>query len=171
MCIRPEIASKIQAEIDAQVGRDRIPTLHDRSVLPYTDAVLQEVIRYYPVFPLGLEHVASEDIEARGYRIKKGTILEGNIWAIMHDPTLYPDPYTFNPERYLKERPETDPRRFLFGFGRRVCPGQHVANNGAFVMGAAFLSVFNISASEETMKKAENCANEPWKMFKPYGGM
>ncbi|CAE6486135.1 unnamed protein product [Rhizoctonia solani] len=171
MSIRSEIASKVQAEIDAQIGRDRIPTLHDRSVLPYTDAVLQEVIRFYPVFPLGLEHVASEEIEVRGYKIKKGTILEGNIWAIMHDPTLYLDPYTFNPERYLKERPETDPRRFLFGFGRRVCPGQHVANNGAFVMGAAFLSVFNISASEETMKKAESCANEPWKMFKAYGAM
>ncbi|CAE6464362.1 unnamed protein product [Rhizoctonia solani] len=171
MCIRPEIAAKIQAEIDTQIGRDRIPTLHDRSVLPYTDAVLQEVIRYYPVFPLGLEHVASEDIEVRGYTIKKGTILEGNIWAIMHDPALYPDPYKFDPERYLKDQPETDPRRFMFGFGRRVCPGQHVANNGAFVMAAAFLSVFNITASDETMKKVESCRNEPWKMFTPYGAL
>lgn len=53
MCIRPEIAAKVQAEIDAQVGRDRIPALSDREVLPYTEAVLQEVIRFYPVFPLG----------------------------------------------------------------------------------------------------------------------
>ena len=53
MCIHPEIASKVQAEIDSQVGRDRIPTLGDQDVLPYTDAVLKEVIRCYPVFPLG----------------------------------------------------------------------------------------------------------------------
>ncbi|KAH7335057.1 hypothetical protein B0J17DRAFT_720577 [Rhizoctonia solani] len=44
----------------------------------------------------GLEHMARENIELRGYKIKKGTILEGNIWVLMHDPALYPDPYTFN---------------------------------------------------------------------------
>lgn len=53
MSIQPDIAARVQAEIDAAVGRDRLPTLHDRDVLPYTDAVLQEVIRFYPVFPLG----------------------------------------------------------------------------------------------------------------------
>ena len=53
MCIYPEIASKVRAEIDSQIGRDRIPTLNDQAVLPYTDAVLKEVIRFYPVFPLG----------------------------------------------------------------------------------------------------------------------
>lgn len=53
MSIRPDVAAKVKAEIDAQVGRDRIPNLHDREILPYTDAVLQEVIRFYPVFPLG----------------------------------------------------------------------------------------------------------------------
>lgn len=61
MCIRPEIALKVQAEIDIQVGRDRIPTLHDRDVLPYTDAVLQEVIRFYPVFPLGTPSFLERD--------------------------------------------------------------------------------------------------------------
>ncbi|CAE6404087.1 unnamed protein product [Rhizoctonia solani] len=171
MCIYPDIASKVQAEIDAQVGRDRIPTLNDQSILTYTDAVLKEVIRSYPVFPLGLEHHASEDIEVRGYRIKKGTIIEGNIWALMHDPTMYPDPFAFNPDRFLKSTPEADPRRFLFGFGRRICPGQHVANNSALTMCAAFMSVFNIVASQETRSKAAQCAREPWKMMKPYGPM
>ncbi|EUC55162.1 cytochrome P450 family protein [Rhizoctonia solani AG-3 Rhs1AP] len=171
MCIHPETASKVQAEIDSQVGRDRIPTLSDQNVLPYTDAVLKEVIRCYPVFPLGLDHCAREDIEVRGYRIKKGTIIEGNIWALMHDPLMYPDPFTFNPDRFLKSAPNTDPRRFLFGFGRRVCPGQHVANNSAFTMCAAFMSVFNIAASQETKNKADQCAREPWKMMKPYGPM
>ncbi|KDN46076.1 hypothetical protein RSAG8_04583, partial [Rhizoctonia solani AG-8 WAC10335] len=171
MCIHPEIASKVQAEIDTQVGRDRIPTPNDHGVLTYTDAVLKEVIRFYPVFPLGLDHCAREDIEVRGYRIRKGTIIEGNIWALMHDSVMYPDPYNFNPDRFLKSTPDTDPRRFLFGFGRRVCPGQHVANNSALTMCAAFMSVFDIVASQETTNKAAQCAREPWKMMKPYGPM
>ncbi|CAE6536049.1 unnamed protein product, partial [Rhizoctonia solani] len=171
MCIHLEIASKVQAEIDTQVGRDRIPTLDDQGVLTYTDAVLKEVIRFYPVFPLGLEHRASGDIEVRGYRVKKGTIIEGNIWALMHDPVLYPDPNTFNPDRFLKSTPDTDPRRFLFGFGRRICSGQHVANNSTLTMCAAFMGVFDISASSETANKATQCSREPWKMMKPYGPM
>ena len=169
MCTHPDVAAKVQAEIDAQVGRDRIPTLEDRKVMPYMEAVLQEVIRFYPVFPLGLEHCASEDFELRGYKIKKGTIIEGNIWALTRDPNLYPNPTTFDPTRFLKPTPDLDPRRFFFGFGRRVCPGQHVTNNGAFTMCAGFMSVFTISASEETKRAMDKFKGEEWKMFMPYG--
>ncbi|KAG8706260.1 hypothetical protein FRC09_002500 [Ceratobasidium sp. 395] len=169
MSIRPHIAAKVQAEIDAQVGRDRLPTLNDRESMPYTDAVLQEVIRCYPIFAFGLEHCASEDLQVRGYTIKKGTTIEANIRALMYEPSTYPDPHTFNPDRFLKQNPDTDPRRFLFGFGRRVCPGQHVANNGAFTMCAAFMSVFNIVAGEDTMREVEKYGQDLWKMFTPYG--
>lgn len=169
MSIYPDVAARIQAEIDAQVGRERLPTLQDREAMPYTDAVLQEVIRFHPVFAFGLAHCASEDFEVRGFKIKKGTIIEANIWAIMHEPSLYPDPDTFNPGRFLKQTPDPDPRRFLFGFGRRACPGHHVANNSAFSMCAAFMSVFNIVAGEETMREVKRHGNELWRMFTPYG--
>ncbi|QRW13236.1 cytochrome P450 family protein [Ceratobasidium sp. AG-Ba] len=169
MSIYPEIAARVQTEIDAQVGRDRLPNLQDREVLPYTDAVLQEVMRCSPVAPLGLEHCTSEDIEIRGYTIKKGTTIEANIWALMHESSSYPDPHTFNPDRFLKQKPDPDPRRFFFGFGRRVCPGQHVANNGAFTMCAAFMSVFNINAGKETLLEAKSHEKEPWRMFTAYG--
>ncbi|KAG8679441.1 hypothetical protein FRC09_018971, partial [Ceratobasidium sp. 395] len=104
-----------------------------------------------------------------GYTIKKGTTIEANIRALMYEPSTYPDPHTFNPDRFLKQNPDTDPRRFLFGFGRRVCPGQHVANNGAFTMCAAFMSVFNIVAGEDTMREVGKYGQDLWKMFTPYG--
>ncbi|KAF8597611.1 cytochrome P450 [Ceratobasidium sp. AG-I] len=169
MSIRPSIAARVQEEIDAQIGRDRLPELHDRDVLPYTDAVLQEVIRFYPVFPLGLEHCATEDMKVRGYTIRKGTTIEANIWAIMRDPKSYPNPHVFDPTRFLTPTPNPDPRRFLFGFGRRVCPGQHVANNGAFTLAAAFMSVFKVVAGDDTMKEVEKCGREVWRMFTPFG--
>lgn len=87
----------------------------------------------------------------------------------MRDPKLYQNPHIFNPDRFLTPTPEPDPRRFLFGFGRRVCPGQHVANNGAFTLCAAFMSVFNVVAGEETMKEVESCGREVWKMFTRFG--
>ncbi|QRW13270.1 cytochrome P450 family protein [Ceratobasidium sp. AG-Ba] len=169
MSIYPEVATRVQAEIDAQVGRDRLPKLQDRDMMPYTDAVLQEVIRCNPVFVFGIEHCASEDFEVRGYTIKKGTTIEANIWALMHEPSTYPEPHTFNPDRFLKQTPDPDPRRFVFGFGRRVCPGQHIANNGAFTMCAAFMSVFNIAAGAETMREVERNGKDIWSMFTPSG--
>lgn len=47
--------------------------------------------------------------------------------AIMHDPQEYPDPFVFNPERFLPSKTgspmQPDPRSYAFGFGRRRCPG------------------------------------------------
>lgn len=47
------------------------------------------------------------------------------IRAILHDESVYPDPLSFKPERFLDssvDRPEA-----AFGFGRRICPGMHLA--------------------------------------------
>lgn len=47
------------------------------------------------------------------------------IRTILRDPTLFPDPHTFNPDRYFKPSSDEamerrrDPRAYVFGFGRR----------------------------------------------------
>lgn len=45
MTLHPDARSRAQAEIDAVVGRDRLPTFADREHLPYTEALVQEVFR------------------------------------------------------------------------------------------------------------------------------
>lgn len=45
---------------------------------------------------------------------------------MLHDPTVYPNPMAFDPTRFLPEvgkEMSPDPRNFVFGFGRRICPG------------------------------------------------
>jgi cytochrome P450 len=64
-----------------------------------------------------------------------------------HDPSVYVDPMTFNPDRYITtptHKAEREPRDFVFGFGRRICPGRYVADNALFITIAQTLSVFNI---------------------------
>ena len=53
MVLFPEAQTKAQAEIDAVIGSDRLPTPEDRKDLPYVEALLKEVFRFNPVAPLG----------------------------------------------------------------------------------------------------------------------
>lgn len=76
-----------------------------------------------------------------------------NFRAILHSPDIYPKPFDFDPDRYLSrmvDQPSTatqtnpDPRTFVFGYGRRICPGRHLAEDSLFIAAAMVLSVFNI---------------------------
>jgi hypothetical protein len=54
--------------------------------------------------------------------------------AILHDENVYPDPHTFKPERWLTASGQLDPNAkeplAFFGYGRRLCPGRHLAMGG-----------------------------------------
>ena len=48
-----------------------------------------------------------------------------NTRNLLHDPHVYADPMTFNPDRFMTtadKEAERDPRDFAFGFGRRYAP-------------------------------------------------
>ncbi|QRV73426.1 cytochrome P450 family protein [Ceratobasidium sp. AG-Ba] len=155
MALHPEIAKAARAEIDSVVGRDRLPMLPDREKLPFFDAVLLEVMRLWPPSPIGVAHRASREVEFRGYRIPKDAAIFSNIWAITRDPALYSSPHAFNPERFTKPLSDSDPRKYIFGFGKRICPGVNVANNSTFIMCAGLLSVFDMVATPELAAEIE----------------
>ena len=52
MTLNPTTQEKAQAQIDAVVGKDRLPTIDDRPLLPFVDAIFRETIRYSPLLPL-----------------------------------------------------------------------------------------------------------------------
>ena len=54
--LHPELQKKAWDEIDAVVGRERLPTFEDRPRLPFIDAICKEVLRWQPVVPLGASH-------------------------------------------------------------------------------------------------------------------
>lgn len=59
MMMYPDAQSKAQAEIDRVVGRDRLPTLDDRSMLPYTEALILELMRWAPPIPISTPKLKS----------------------------------------------------------------------------------------------------------------
>jgi cytochrome P450 len=73
--------------------------------------------------------------------------------AIFHDPVMYPEPDAFKPERFINANGtlREDPLlTSVFGFGRRICPGRHLADATFFIVVASLLSVFNIKKGNGT---------------------
>ncbi|TDL15492.1 cytochrome P450 [Rickenella mellea] len=144
MVHNPEVQRKAQAEIDAVVGTDRLPTYADRPHLPYVESLKKEIYRCFVVGPLGIPHMSNADDVHDGYFIPKGAILFTNIWLIAHDPDVYTRPMDFYPERYLGPNPQQDPMDFAFGFGRRICPGRYLADAAVWITMAKLLAAFNV---------------------------
>ncbi|KAJ3849625.1 cytochrome P450 [Lentinula lateritia] len=145
----PEFQKKAQEELDRVVGAKRLPDFDDRDSLPYIQAIVYEVMRQ-PITPSSLPHFSSEEDVYDGYRIPKGSIVIANVWAMLHEEKIYTDPYIFNPDRYIRiadGQLDHDVVKPLagFGFGRRVCPGKHMAFSAIWIAVASILSVFNIS--------------------------
>ncbi|KAJ7436982.1 cytochrome P450 [Mycena galericulata] len=148
MLANPESQRKAQAEIDSVIHRKRLPTFEDESSLPYVAAVIKEVMRWELVAPFALPRLLKSDDEYRGYRLPAGSIVIGNAWAILHDEVTYPDPHKFKPERFLTVDGELNPDAkdpsAAFGFGRRFCPGRHMAMSSIWIGVVSILTAFNI---------------------------
>lgn len=152
MTLFPDVQKKAQAELDAVVGPDRLPSFADQDSLPYVGALVKEALRWHAVIPTGFPHCVSEDDIHDGYYIPKGSVIIPNIWFMLNDPERYANPSQFNPERFLAndgKKPETEPRTICFGFGRRICPGIHLAEASVWLSIAMSLAVFNISKAVE----------------------
>ncbi|OAP59384.1 hypothetical protein AYL99_06682 [Fonsecaea erecta] len=155
MMLYPEVQRKAQAEIDAVVGSARLPTFSDREALPYVDAMVKEVLRWHPVAPSGVPHLTTKADVYNGYFIPEGSLLIPNLWAMLHDATVYHDPETFDPSRFLGPNAEPDPHNLAFGFGRRICPGRLFADAALFSTIAGFLAVFDVRKCVENGKELD----------------
>ena len=66
MVLFPDVQKRIQAELDAVLGRKRLPTFEDRASLPYLEATIKESLRFHPPTPLGIAHRVVEDDVVQG---------------------------------------------------------------------------------------------------------
>ncbi|EKM49780.1 uncharacterized protein PHACADRAFT_265459 [Phanerochaete carnosa HHB-10118-sp] len=142
----PEIQAEVQAQLDSVVGKDRVPTFDDEKLLPLVVAFYLETFRWRPISLGGVAHRATSDIVWNQYVIPVDAAVFGNHWAIGHDPDVFPDPDEFRPSRWLDTTGNVreDISSFTYGFGRRVCIGQHVASNSVFINTALLLWAFDI---------------------------
>ncbi|PPQ90149.1 hypothetical protein CVT25_012460 [Psilocybe cyanescens] len=150
MMLHPEAQRKAQQELDNVVGTDRLPTFEDRERLPFIECIFKEVLRWGVPVPLNLPHRLMEDDIYNDMHVPKGTLVFGNIWAMMRNETMYPDPDSFIPERFMEKlSPELEkkrnPKNFAFGFGRRQCPGMNLVDSSVWLLMASMLATLDVS--------------------------
>ncbi|KAF9522726.1 cytochrome P450 [Crepidotus variabilis] len=150
-----DVQSKAQEEIDRVVGRERLPSFEDRPSMPYSEAIVREILRWRPLTPLGVAHTSSDEDIYEGYYIPKGTALMPNIWCMTRDPAKYDDPETFNPSRFFNPDGtlNDDDLNYGFGFGRRICPGRHFAKATVWLSVVSVLATFDIRKKKDATGK------------------
>ncbi|KAF9522725.1 cytochrome P450 [Crepidotus variabilis] len=150
-----DVQKKAQDEIDRVIGSERLPDFQDRSSLPYCEALLRETLRWRPILPLGVAHTASKEDIFQGYYIPKGTTLMPNIWGMTRDTSRYDDPEAFNPSRFFDKNGSlnNDNVDYVFGFGRRICPGRHLASATVWLSIVTVLATFDIRKKKDGLGK------------------
>ncbi|MDQ2637296.1 MAG: cytochrome P450, partial [Actinomycetota bacterium] len=137
------------AEEAAALG-DRELTPADVPQLEYTVQVLHESLRLCPP-AAGVARLATREIAVDGYRVEKGSLLAVGLYALHHDPALWPDPMVFDPDRFSAEKVKARDRwQFLpFLGGGRPCIGEHFARLETTLALATIIRDLEIRSTED----------------------
>ncbi|CAC5368547.1 Cytochrome P450 2C6,Cytochrome P450 2C31,Cytochrome P450 2C15 [Mytilus coruscus] len=146
----PEVQNLMRQEIRDVIGTSRYPCMEDRAKLPYTEAVLHEVLRFGCIGPLALPHGLTKDFNYKGSVIPKDSMLIPNLHSVLYDPEIFDEPEKFRPTRFL----DTDRKLvnvdkvLVFSLGRRVCPGESLARMEFFLFTTSLVQRFKLLPSD-----------------------
>ncbi|KAK9782620.1 putative Cytochrome P450 [Seiridium cardinale] len=152
LLIFPEVVKAGQAEIDRVCG-ERMPDLNDLPDLPYIRGCMKESLRWMPTAIIGVPHAVTQDDNYMEYKIPKGAGVMWNVWNVANDPKRHPNPRKFDPTRWVNDHQtsaeaasNSDPTKrdhFVFGAGRRLCQGMHIADRSLFLAISRLLWAFD----------------------------
>ncbi|KAG4077443.1 hypothetical protein HA402_002870 [Bradysia odoriphaga] len=153
LILNPHMKQRAQGEIDRVVGRSRLPTLSDRTELPYTEACIRESLRYNTLIPNGIPRVALESTTLSEYDIPANCVIGIGLRSAHLDSNKWDNPNKFQPERFLNNDGKLNLKTDLsipFGAGKRLCAGETHARNLMFLLTTTILQNFDISVPVES---------------------
>ncbi|XP_066542044.1 sterol 26-hydroxylase, mitochondrial-like [Hoplias malabaricus] len=142
----PKIQDTLYQEVTNTIKGDRIPTAEDIINMPYLKAVIKETLRMYPVVPFNARTLTSSDAVIGGHFFPKNTTFVIYHYAISQDERIFPEPWAFKPERWLRDgRVRPNPFGSIpFGFGVRGCAGRRIAELEMHLSLARVIKLFEV---------------------------
>ncbi|XP_067459103.1 sterol 26-hydroxylase, mitochondrial isoform X2 [Thunnus thynnus] len=141
-----QVQDRLYKEVSTSVPADRIPSAEEVTRMPYLRAVIKEALRMYPVVPMNARIIAGKNVVIGGIQFSKNTPFTICHYAISHDEETFPEPFTFKPERWLRDgqkRPEPF-GSIPFGFGVRSCVGRRIAELEMYMVLFRIIRLFEI---------------------------
>ncbi|KAL4915002.1 cytochrome P450 [Aspergillus aurantiobrunneus] len=127
----PECLCQLREEVDSVLDEDEVVAAYDKvKNLPYLRACLDEALRLFPPTSAGLpRRTPPEGASIMGEWIPGDTSVSMTIYGTHRDPTIFPDPETYRPARWLDEdaRKRMEPYFIPFSAGARGCIGRNVS--------------------------------------------
>ena len=145
-----KIYDQLEKEVEKIIGYERKPSISDRHHMPFTCAVIYELLRYTSIvttFP----HATIEDATLLGFKIPANSMVFPMFSAIHRDESFWKDPWNFRPERFLLDDgsliPADHPNRkhlLAFGAGPRICVGELFAMKRLFIFATNIIQSFRL---------------------------
>ncbi|XP_046357535.2 1,25-dihydroxyvitamin D(3) 24-hydroxylase, mitochondrial-like [Haliotis rufescens] len=150
---QPDIQGRLLEEVTRVVPPGVKPTSSHLRDMPYLKAVLKETLRLYPAGSVVMRNMPKDDV-VMGYHVPAGTMVSVPIYALGRQASLYDDPLTFKPDRWmrdnLEERQKRNPYTYLsFGFGPRMCVGRRVAEMEIQTLVSHIIQRFEIEPADD----------------------
>ncbi|XP_069069015.1 cytochrome P450 2J2-like isoform X2 [Pleurodeles waltl] len=147
---QPEIQEKVQEELSAVFSESQVIQYQDRNRVPYTNAVIHEILRISNIASVGLARQAVKDTSLQGFNIEKGSLIIANLYSSLYDPDHWETPHQFNPGHFLDmEGNFIQKEAFLpFSAGHRVCLGEQLARIELFIFFTSLLRAFTFRLPE-----------------------
>lgn len=160
----PVVRERLEAELDnVLAGRDA--AYEDLPKLPYTAAILDEVLRLYPpAYAVG--RMATRPVQLGDAKVAPNDIVVVSIRGIQRRADYWDQPLAFRPERFLDRKARTAPGYLPWGGGPRVCIGNHFALAEAQLMLATWAQRFRFRLAQPAAIEPE-----PLATLRPRGGV
>ncbi|KAI1702518.1 cytochrome p450 domain-containing protein [Ditylenchus destructor] len=146
-----DVQEKLHEELDRVIGCGRWITAADRSQLPYTCAVINEVQRMANIVPHNVVHSTTRDVTVDGYFFPKGTAITAQISAVLYDDQVFKEASKFDPTRFLDDKGQIVKCDELvpFGVGKRQCLGESLARMELFLFTANIFNHYRITPGDK----------------------
>ncbi|CAI9277470.1 unnamed protein product [Lactuca saligna] len=164
MINNPTILKRAVAELDEEVGDNRVVEEGDLPQLNYIKSCIKEAFRLHPFAPFNIPHVSMRNTTVAGYFIPKGSHVLLSRPGLGRNPNAWTNPMRFDPDRHVDADgkqvvlSDNDLRMLSFSTGRRGCPGVALGSTITTMMLARMVQGFSweVPQNESGVDLVEN---------------